>query len=161
MPRLIIFLILIGAGSLIITVVAATLIVLQHIDDLNAQRLKLLQADGILHCRVAKISPWHETEEINADIAGTTHGTGFGGRTLTSVTRLFSLNGADPTNVLSAFKVCAQTSGWMLAKRPSAALSGTKSFRDGWTANLNIYMESHTPFANQPIIQITLSTDPL
>jgi len=159
--RLIILIVLAGVATYIMMVVSANIIVWHRNDNLNAKRLKLLQADGILQCRVAKISPWHEKEERNADMVGSTRGIGFGGRTLTSVTRVFSLNGADPANVISAFTVCAQSNGWMLAKQPYIALSGTKSFPDGWTASLSLYIGSHTPFANQPIIQVNLTTDPI
>jgi hypothetical protein len=160
-PGLVIPLVLGAVGSCIIVVVAAIMIGWHHSDDLNAQRLKILQADGVLHCRAAKISPWHEKEEANADLAGTTHGIGFGGRTLTSVTRLFSLNDADPANAINTFTVCAQSSGWMLAKRPYVALSGIKSFPGGWKAYLSIYIEDHTPSANQPIVQVDLKADPI
>jgi len=159
--RLMILLLLAGVASCIVIVVAATLIAWRHNDTLNAQRLRVLQADGIFHCRVGTISPWREKEEMNADIAGTTHGIGFGGRTQTSVTRLFLLNGADSANVINAFTGCAQTGGWTLAKRPYIALSGAKSFPDGWRAYLNIYLESRTSFASQPILQVSLTTDPI
>jgi hypothetical protein len=160
-PGLAILLVLGGVASCTVAVVAAVIIGWRHSDKLNEQRLKLLQADGVLHCPVAKITPWQEKEEINADLAGTTHGIGFGGRSLTSVTRLFSLNDADPPNVINAFTVCAQSSGWTLAKRPYAALTGTKSFPGGWKAYLNIYIENHPPFANQPIVQVDLKADPI
>jgi len=158
---LIILLVLAGVVSYIIVVVAANIIVWHHSDSLNAERLKILQADGVLQCRVAKISPWHEQEERNADMAGTTHGIGFGGRAPTSVTRFFSLNDADPANVIDTLTICAQSSGWMLAKRPYIALSGTKSFPGGWKAFLNIYIENHPPFAREPFVQVDLRADPI
>jgi hypothetical protein len=160
-PRLVISLALAGIVSYIILVVAVNMIVWHRHDILNAQRLKFLQADSLLRCPVTKISPWHEKEEMIADLAGTTHGIGFRGRSLTSVTRMFSLKGADQEDVIKSFAVCAQSSGWMLIKRPNVALSGTKSFPAGWTANLDIYILSHPPFTDQPIVQVQLSTDPI
>jgi hypothetical protein len=158
--RLVLFSFL-GAASYIIIVVAANIIVSLHHDDDNARRLKILQSDAVFSCNVSRITPWHEREERNADAAGTTHGIGFGGRSLTSVTRLFSLNGTDPPNVIDALRVCAQSSGWTLVKQPGAALNGTKSFPDGWTAYLKIYIGSHTAFADQPIVQVSLTADPI
>jgi hypothetical protein len=159
-PRFIILLVLAGVVSYIVLVVAANLIVWHHNDVLNAQRLKILQADSILRCRIPTISPWHEQEEMNADTIGTTHGIGFGGRTQTSVNRLFSLNGTDPAEVVKSFTACAQTSGWMLVKQPYIALSGTKSFPNGWRAYMRIiYIPSHTLFTNQPILQVILDAD--
>ena len=158
-PRLVVSLLLAGIATYIILVVVVNIFVWHRNDILNAQRLKVLQADDVLRCRVAKISPWHEKEEINADLAGTTRGIGFGGRAQTSVTRLFSLNDADPANVINTFGVCAQSSGWMLAQRPYIALSGTKSFPSGWKAYLSIYIENHPPLANQPIVQVDLKAD--
>jgi hypothetical protein len=160
-PRLIILLVLAGVVSFIVMVVAVNIIVWHRNDVVNAQRLKILQADSILRCRIPTISPWHEKEEMNADTAGSRHGIGFGGRTLTSVDRVFSLNGADPADVLDSFTACAQTSGWMLDKQPYIALSGTKSFPDGWRAHLRIFIASHPPFTSQPILQVILDTDPI
>lgn len=160
-PRLIILLVLAGVVSYIVMVVAVNMIVWHRKDVLNAQRLKILQADSILRCRIPTISPWHEKEEMNADTVGTRQGIGFGGRAQTSVNRFFSLNGADPVDVLNSFTACAQTSGWMLVKQPYIALSGTKSFPDGWRAYMRIYTASHTPFTNQPILQVILDTDPI
>ena len=160
-PRLIVLSVLAGVGLYIIVAVVVTIIVWRHNDHLNAHRLKILQAESVLHCRVAQISPWHEQEEINADMVGTTHGIFFGGRAPTSLTRVFTLNGADPADVVNAFAACAQSSGWMLAKPSYAALSGTKSFSEGWTAQLNIYLGSHAPFITQPFVQINLSTPPV
>ena len=161
-PHLIILLVLAGVVSSILMVVAANIIVWHHNDVLNAQRLKILQADSILRCRIPTISPWHEKEEMNADTVGTRHGIGFGGRTQTSVNRLFSLNGTDPADVLNSFTTCAQASGWMLDKQPQIALRGTKSFPNGWRANMRIiYIPSHPLFTNQPILQVILDTDPI
>ena len=159
--RRLILLLLFAGVAWVIVVIAANLILWRRHDAINAERLKTLQAESILRCRVDKITPWHEKEEISADLAGTTHGIGFGGRALTSVTRMFSLNDADPANVISAFATCAESSGWTLAKQPYVALSGTKAFPKGWTAYLRIYLESHPPFAGQPIVQVSLSADPI
>jgi len=113
--RLIIGLVLAVALCLIVFV-AANLIVWRHHDSVNARRLKSLQADAILRCDVAKITRWNEKEEMNADLAGSTHGIGFGGRTLTSVTRVFRLNDAEPASAIDAFTACAQSSGWVLGQ---------------------------------------------
>jgi len=160
-PRLIILLVLAGVVSYIVMVVAANMILWHHNDVLNAQRLKILQADSILRCRIPTISPWHEKEEMNADTVGTTHGIGFGGRAQTSINRFFSFNGTDPADVLNSFTACAQTSGWMLDKQPYIALSGTKLFPDGWRAYMRIFVLSHPPFTNQPILQVNLFTAPI
>ena len=160
-PRLVVSLLLAGIATYIILVVVVNIFVWHRNDILNAQRLKLLQADSLLRCPVIKISPWHEKEEMIADMVGTTHGIGFGGRSPTSVTRMFSLNGADSEDVIQSFAVCAQSSGWILTKRPNLALSGTKSFPAGWTANLRIHVLNNPPFTNQPVVQVQLSTDPI
>jgi hypothetical protein len=60
--HLIILLGLTTAVLLAIIIALVNIIVWHRNDDLNAQRLKILQGDGKLHCRVAKISPWHEKE---------------------------------------------------------------------------------------------------
>jgi hypothetical protein len=159
--RLIILLVLGGFASYIGVMVAITMIPWHHSDKVNAQRLRMLQNDGVLRCDVAEISPWHEKDERHADTAGSTHGIGFGGRTLTSVTRMFSLNGADPSNVIGAFAGCAQSNGWRLVKQPYVPLRGIKSFADGWTADLNVYVIKDAPFTKEPLIQINLSADPI
>ena len=152
--RKIVLLILAGLGVVIIAVAASTIMAYLHEDRVNAQRLKVLQADAILRCRVRRIAPWHEKQEMNADRAGSTHGIGFGGLSLTSVTRMFTLNGADPPTVIDTFRACAQSSGWALARHPYAALSGTKTFPGGWKARLNIYIMRHAPFAGEPLVQV-------
>jgi hypothetical protein len=158
--RLVLFSFL-GAAAYIIIVVAVNIIVSLHHDDVNARRLKILQSDTVLSCNVSRITPWHEREERNADAAGTSSGIGFGGRSPTSVTRLFSLNGADPPNVIDALRVCAQSSGWTLVKQPGVALNGTKSFPDGGAAYLKIYIGSQIPLADQPIVMVTLTAEPI
>lgn len=152
-----------GLALYIITVVVANLhpIAWWHSDRVNRQRLKVLQADGIVHCSIPNVEAWHEREEANADIPGTTRGIGFGGRSPTVVHRMYRLQGADPNPVIDAFAVCARSSGWTLRKQPHQTWSGTKSFADGWTALLTIYMDSRTPPDNQPTVQIDLRADPM
>jgi hypothetical protein len=72
---------------------------------------------------------------------------------------MFTLNSSDLADVISAYTLCAQSSGWMLKKQPGALLSGTKSFPDGWNAYLDIYMLKHTPFADEPVMQIGITAD--
>jgi hypothetical protein len=158
--RLIIAGVLGGAALYFVTVVAVNLIVWWYHDNLDVQRLRVLQADGIWQCEVATISPWHEREERSADTAGSAHSVGFGSYP-TTVTRLFRLNGADPASVIQTFTECAQSRGWALTTRPGAALSGSKSFPGGWTAYLSIYIERRPSFVDQPIVQVSLLTEPI
>lgn len=159
--RKIFLLILAGFGAVILAVAASAFLSYRHENRVNAQRLKILQADAILRCRVPGIGLWHEQEEISADRVGSTHGIGFGGLTLTSVTRMFTLGNADPAAVKDRFRACAQSDGWVLSQHPYAALSGTKLFPGGWKARLNIYIVRHAPFADVPLVQVDLSTDPI
>jgi hypothetical protein len=159
--RRLLLVVLAGIATFTIIIVAANIVAWSHADSVNAERLKVLETDGILRCHADSVSPWHEEEEINADLAGTTHGIGFGGQTPTSVDRFFSLNSANAANAMGAFAVCAQSSGWALIKQPGAALSGTKSFPGGWTAYLRIYVLEHSPIADQPLIQVDLITKPI
>jgi hypothetical protein len=171
--RLAIWLVVAGA-ALVIVFVAATVIVWWHEDPRNAQRLKILQADPILRCDVSgtKVTPWHEQEQRNADRAGTTKGIGWGGRAETSVTRLYSLSDADAASVVDAFAACAQASGWTVAKPPAWAsrmdarrlplrLSATKSFPDGCTARLSVYVVERYPSSGQPMVLLDLRADPI
>ena len=161
--RRLLLLVLAGIATLtIITIiiVAAILVAWWHADSINAERLKVLETDGILRCHADNVSPWRE-EERNVDVAGTTHGIGWGGRAPTSVGRFFSLNGASAANALSAFTVCAQSSGWVLTKLPGVDLIGTKSFPGGWTALLRVFLVKHSPITDQPLIQLSLTTDPV
>jgi hypothetical protein len=157
--RLVRLLVLAGA-SYIVLLVADTLYVWRRQDNIAAQRLRILQSEPILHCNVAGIVPWRESEEINADTLGNTHGISFGGRTLTSLTRLFRLKGADRADVMKAFTACAESSDWVLGRQPSVGLNGVKLMSYRWAANLSISIESHTPISDQPIVQVTLSTVP-
>lgn len=157
-----IVLVLGGVALYIIIVVVANLhlIAWWHSDQVNAQRLKVLQADGILHCSVPNIEAWREREEARADMPGTTHGIGFGGRSPTVVHRMYRFQSADPNPVMDAFAACARSSGWTLSKQPHQTWTGTKSFADGWTANLIIYVATIPP-DNQPTVQIDLRAAPI
>ena len=150
-----------GVASYVVIVIVSSILVSWRHDEINARRLKILQSDSILNCNVKKITPWREQEERNADAAGSTQGIGFGGRSDTSVTRLFSLNGSNPPDVIDAFRNCAQSSGWTLLKLPNSGLNAKKSFPDGWTAVLMINISSHSPFAAQPIVQVSLTAAPI
>ncbi len=145
----------------VLLVILANILVSCRHDEINARHLKILQSDSILNCNVKKITPWREQEEREADAAGSTQGIGFGGRSETSVTRLFSLNGSNPPDVIDAFRNCAQSSGWTLLQLPNAGLNAKKSFPDGWTALLRIYISSHSSLAAQPIVQVSLTADPI
>jgi len=57
-----------------IIVVAAIVVAWWHADSVNAERLKVLETDGILLCHADNVSPWREEEERNVDLAGTRHG---------------------------------------------------------------------------------------
>jgi hypothetical protein len=158
--RRLLLLVLAGIATLTIIIVAAPLVAWWHADSVNAERLKVLETDGILRCHADNVSPWRE-EERNVDVAGTTHGIGWGGRASTSVGRYFSLNDASAANALSAFTVCAQSSGWVLTKLPGVDLIGTKSFPGGWTALLRIFLVKQTPITDQPLIEVLLTTEPV
>jgi len=158
--RLIIAVVLGGPALYVVTVVAVNLIVWRYHDNLNVQRLRVLQADRIWQCEVATISPWQEQEERSADTAGSTHSVAFGSYP-TTVTRMFRLNDADPSSVIQTFTECAQSSGWALTTRPGAALSGSKSFPGGWTAYLSIYIEHHPFPVGPPIVRVSLLTGPI
>jgi hypothetical protein len=154
-----ILLLLGGAAVYVIAVIVVNLVAWRQDDKINERRLRILQADSILRCAVTNIRPFREQEEMDADIAGTTHGIGWGGRAPTTVTRMFTLNGGDPADVISAYTLCAQSSGWMLEKQRAIPLSARRSFTDGWNAYLNIYFLNRTPFTDQPVIQISLTAD--
>jgi hypothetical protein len=158
--RLIIAGVLGWAALYFVTVVVVNIIVWWYHDNLDVQRLRVLQADEIWQCEVATISPWQEQEERSADTAGSTHSVGFGSYP-TTVTRLFRLNGADPASVIQTFTECARSTGWALTTRPGVALSGSKSFPGGWTAYLSIYIEHHPFPVGPPIIQVRLLTEPI
>ncbi len=159
--RLLLLLVIAGASAYLLLVVVITVTRWHHEDGVNAARLKILRADRLFQCDVPGLSPFREKEEINADTAGSTHGIGFGGRTLTSVTRMFALNGSNLESAIKTLKGCAEASGWKLTQRPYVALGGVKTFPGGWTADLNVYIISHESIFEQPIIQIKLTTDPI
>ena len=149
------------AVAWVVVVLAVFIFSWHHSNHLNQQRLQTLQNDSILHCQVPQISAWH-TEDVN--VAGTTHGIGFGGTAPTSVTRDFNLNNANPISVISAFTACAQKDGWTLTqysdfKRPEPYLEATKVFPGGWMATLGITTELNPSFTGQSIIQLDLETD--
>src|SRR6266702_3792068 len=127
-------------------------------DRVNAQHLNTLEADQLLKCQVAGVSPLPAKDDNSA---GSKHGIGFGSVSPTLVARDFSLNGADPTAVMATFANCAQAAAWSVKEDPVVAgqdltLSGVKRFPDGWTTSLLITVRvSKTP-SSWPDIEIQL-----
>lgn len=124
----------------------------------NTQRLNALEADGVLRCQVAGISP----ARGSFDRAGSA-GIGFAGQAPTLVTRGFNLAGAAPAAVMDAYVACAKTHGWQVVRDPvfrngDLFATGTKTFPGGWTGQLLIAI-SQQPLAGQPEVDIQLSTD--
>jgi hypothetical protein len=143
--------------------VAAIAIRWHRDDQMNAERLKTLQSDGLLSCQVDRIVPLRSSD---ADRLGTTHGIGFGGTSPTTVTRSFSLNGADPTTVMAAFARCAQANGWTLTHQAAkeSYIMGIKTFSGGWQASLLVSVSVRPPPGNSPdnypVVQVRLSNNP-
>lgn len=128
-----------------------------HSDNLNVQRLKVLQADGVLSCNIGQITASH-TEDVNA--RGTTHGIGFGGTSPTVVSRDYYLNNADSKTVLDAFNACAQANGWKTSPTPGEpGVQGEKTFSGGWQASLLITIDRLAPHDKQPVVNIYIDTD--
>jgi hypothetical protein len=149
---------------IVLVFVAATAISWYRDDQMNAERLKTLQSDGLLSCHVDRIVPMHSRDH---DRLGTNHGIGFGGTSPTTVFRAFSLNGADPTTVMAAFTKCAQTNGWTLTQQSAKDLytAGLKTFSGGWQASLLVVVSTRpAPLSiyrtDYPVVEINLSNNP-
>ena len=133
-----------------------------HADQVNAQRLKTLQSDGLLTCSLAPIAPANG----NTDACGSNHGIGFGGTSPTIVTRYFDLNGVDPDSAIVAFARCAQAGGWVVTsreefKKQEIYLRGRKTCPGGWRADMFIAL-GWRPFApanSPPVVQIQLDAE--
>jgi len=155
--RRIVLITIAGIVSLPILYIVILAISWLHSDHANAQRLKTLQADGILHCNVTQIAPWHGED---VDTAGGTHGIGFGGTSPTLVAREYYMNGADTKGVLNAFAGCAQADGWQMSQTfDNSSLQATKTFPGGWLATLLIAIEKQAPHNAQPVVEVQLETD--
>lgn len=128
----------------------------------NADRLRALEADGILRCQVPGIVPL-PSKDVNT--TGTSQGIGYGGTSPTLVTRDFYLGSASPASVTVELMNCAKASGWIVTMLPGSladsttSFRGTKVFSGGWMAALNMGVMMHAPFANQPIVELSMETD--
>jgi hypothetical protein len=141
----------IGLGSLVVTALVLGACLGQR-GDANRERLNALKADSLLRCQVDNVKPLKSSDQV-----GTTHGIGFGGTGPTKVVRTFSLNGADPVDVMTTLADCARASGWQVTQgADDSTLIGSKIFPGGWTAGLLIAVG---PSPYRADIDIQLSTD--
>ena len=121
-------------------------------------RLDVLRADPIVRCQVAGTTPWEGN-----DVAGSNNGVGFGGRSPTTVTRVYHLDPARTGAVLDAYLACARDAGWRARRTPYRSadtmwVDGTKTFPSGWTATLLI-SAGQRAWHEQPAVLVHLTAD--